>query len=78
MSPTMLVFNTVEKMILNSDETLEYLNLRSKSTLENLVRLGRLTPLRISRENLYARSELDDFIKRELAEARRLKGASDT
>lgn len=74
---TELQFKPIEKRVFNAEEAMQYLSITTKSTLETLIRLRRLTPLRITRENLYARAELDDFIKREMAEARRLKEASD-
>ena len=74
----MIDFHRVEKQVFNAEEAMQYLGLPTKSALENLIRGRRLTPLKITKENRFARSELDDFIVRELAEARRLNGASDT
>lgn len=74
----MIEFERIQKQVLNGEEAMQYLGLTSKSTLENLIRLGRLTPLKIAQSNLYALSELDDFIVRELATARALNGASGT
>lgn len=74
----MIEFRPIEKQVFDAEEAMQYLGLPTKSTLENLIRLGRLTPLKITKENRFARSELDDFIVREQAEAHRLSGASDT
>lgn len=74
----MIEFEPIQKQVFNAEEAMQYLGLTSKSTLENLIRANRLTPLKIARENLYAKSELDDLVARELANERRLNGASDT
>lgn len=74
----MIEFHPIEKQVFDAEEAMQYLGLPTKSALENLIRLGRLTPLKITKENRFARSELDDFIARELVEARRLNGTSDT
>ena len=74
----MIEFHRIEKQVFDAEEAMQYLGLPTKSALENLIRGGRLTPLKITKENRFARSELDDLIARELANERRLKGASDT
>lgn len=72
----MIDFHPIEKQVFDAAETMQYLGLSARSALDNLVSSGRLTPLKITKENRYARSELDDFISRELAKEQRLRGAS--
>ena len=74
----MIEFHPIEKQVFDAEEAMQYLGLPTKSALENLIRGRRLTPLKITKENRFARSELDDFIARELTNERRLNGASDT
>ena len=69
-------FERIPKQVFNAEEAMQYLSLTSESSLENLIRLDRLTPLRIAKLNLFARSELDALIARELANERRLNGSS--
>lgn len=73
----MIEFSPIEKQVFDAAETMQYLGLAARSSLDNLVSSGRLTPLKITKENRYARSELDDFIRRELAKEQRLRGATD-
>lgn len=74
----MIEFHPTEKLIYDVEEAMAFLKLPSKSSIENLVRLGRLTPIRITKENRFTKAELTDFTVRELAEARRLAGVSVT
>ena len=74
----MIRFERVQKAVLTSEESCQYLALDSERSLERLVSAGRLTPLRIAKANLFARAELDDFVQRELDRERRLRGASDS
>lgn len=72
----MIEFRPIEKQVFDAAETMQYLGLSARSALDNLVSSGRLTPLKITKENRYARSELDDFIARELAKEQRLRGVA--
>ena len=74
----MIVFHPTEKLVYDVEEAMAFLGLPTKSALENLIRLGRLTPLRITKANRFAKAELVAFVERELAESRRLAGASVT
>ena len=72
----MIEFSKVTKQVYSSEEAMVYLNLSTRSALDNLVNSKRLTPLKIAKANCYARSELDAFIVRELKNERRLRGIS--
>lgn len=72
----MIEFRPIEKQVFDAAETMLYLGLSARSALDNLVSSGRLTPLKITKENRYARSELDAFIVRELKKEQRLRGIS--
>lgn len=70
----MIDFRPIERTVLTSEEAAQYLALDSTRALERLVQSKRLTPLRLGKSNCYARSELDDLVRRELAAERRLRG----
>ena len=72
----MIHFESIKQLVFNKDQACEYLGLESVRSLESLVRAKRLTPLRICKENLFARSELDALIERELEHERRLRGTN--
>ena len=72
----MIEFTPIEKQVFDAEEAMQYLGLNTRSALDNLVSGGRLTPLKITKENRYAKSELDSFIARELAKEQRLRGVS--
>lgn len=67
---------TIEKKLLDTREAMQYLGIEKRSTFDNLIRTGRLTPLKIAKNNYFARSELDAMIQRELAKERRLRGTT--
>ena len=70
----MIDFQPIEKVVLSGDEAAEYLGLDSPRGLERLVQSRRLVPLKLGKRLVYARSELDQFIARELVAERRLRG----
>ncbi len=72
----MIHFEPIEQKVFDAEGTREYLGLKSVRSVENLVQSGRLTPLKICKENLFARSELDALIERELERERRLRGTN--
>ncbi len=72
----MIDFEPIPKLVFDAEGAREYLGLKSVRSLENLVSGKRLTPLKICKENLFARSELDACIERELQRERRLRGIS--
>ena len=72
----MIDFEPVPKAVFDVQETMAYLNLPSERTVEALIAAGRLTPLRICKPNRFAKAELDQFIDRELASERRLRGTN--
>lgn len=72
----MIEFSKVTKQVYSSEEAMVYLNLSTRSALDNLVNSKRLTPLKIAKANCYAKFELDDFIARELKKEQRLRGIS--
>lgn len=63
------------KPVLSKAEATEYLSLPSERSLDGLVAAGRLTPLRICKQNVFAKSELDALVIRELVKEQRLRGA---
>ena len=69
----MIHFESIKQLVFNPDGACEYLGLESTRALERLIQEKRLTPLRITKENRFARSELDSFIERELERERRLR-----
>ncbi len=72
----MIDFEPIPKLVFDAEGAREYLGLKSVRSLENLVSAKRLTPLKICKENLFARSELDALIERELERERRLRGTN--
>lgn len=70
----MIDFEPIQKQLFTNEETMLYLGITKKSTLANLIRNGRLTPIKITKENRFARSELDAMIQRELEKEKRLSG----
>lgn len=70
----MIDFQPIERQVLTADEAVQYLALDSTRGLERLVQSKRLTPLKLGKRLVYARSELDDLVRRELAAERRLRG----
>ena len=72
----MIDFEPIPKLVFDAEGAREYLGLKSVRSLENLVSGKRLTPLKICKENLFARSELDALIERELERERRLRGTN--
>ena len=69
----MIDFEPIEKQLFNTPEAMEYLGITKRSTFDNLIRTGRITPIKISKENRFARSDLDAMVQRELEKARRLQ-----
>ncbi len=67
-------FEPIQKQLFTNEETMLYLGITKKSTLANLIRNGRLTPVKIAKANLFARTELDAMVARELAKEKRLRG----
>ena len=72
----MIHFESIQQLVFDAEGAREYLGLKSVRSLENLVSTKRLTPLKICKENLFARSELDALIERELERERRLRGTN--
>lgn len=70
----MIDFQPLERTVLTSEQAVEYLALDSQRALERLVQSKRLTPLRLGKRSVYARIELDELVRRELAAERRLRG----
>lgn len=73
----MIDFQPIERQVLTAAEAAQYLALDSTRALERLVQSKRLTPLRLGKSNCYARSELDELVRRELQAGRRLRGTDD-
>lgn len=73
-SGVVIHFEPIQKQLFTKEEMMLYLGITKKSTVVNLIRNGRLTPIKITKENRYARSELDALIQRELATEKRLRG----
>ena len=69
----MIDFEPVQKQVFDDAGAREYLGIKAKSGVKSLVAAKRLTPLRITKENLFARSELNLFIERELEREKRLR-----
>ena len=67
-------FAEIQKQVFTKAEMKLYLGIELDSTVDNLIRQGRLTPLKYTKENKFARRECDDLILRELANERRLRG----
>lgn len=70
----MIEFAPIEKQLFTKAEAMLYLGITLDSTLENLIRQGRLTPIKITQENKFAKVECDAMIQRELAREKRLRG----
>lgn len=70
----MIDFRPIERQVLTAAEAAQYLALDSTRALERLVQSKRLTPLRLGKSNCYARSELDELVRRELRAEKRLRG----
>lgn len=70
----MIEFERIQKQLFTKEEMMLYLGITKNSTVDNLIRKGRLTPIKITQENKFARSECDALIERELAKERRLRG----
>ena len=73
----MIEFEPMPKLVFDVQETMAYLNLPSERSVESLIAARRLTPLRICKPNRFARTELDQFVARELRAERRLRGSDD-
>ncbi len=69
----MIDFAEIQKQLFTTAEAMQYLGIEKRSMLDNLIRTGRITPIKIGKENRFARSDLDAMIQRELEEARRLQ-----
>lgn len=67
-------FEPIQKQLFTKEEMMLYLGITKLSTVDNLIRQGRLTPIKITKENRFARSELDAMIQRELEKEQRLRG----
>ena len=67
-------FEPIQKQLFTKAEAMLYLGITKRSTVDNLIRQGRLTPIKITRENKFARSECDELVQRELAKEKRLRG----
>lgn len=65
-------FEPIQKQLFTNEEAMLYLGLTKRSTLDNLIRTGRITPIKIARENHFALSDLDTMVERELKKAKRL------
>ena len=72
----MIDFEPIVKRVFDDAGAREYLGIKAKRGIKGLVAAKRLVPLRITKENLFARSELDAFIERELERERRLRGTN--
>lgn len=72
----MIDFRPIERQVLTAAEAAQYLALDSPRALERLVQSKRLTPLRLGKSNAYARSELDELVRRELLNERRMRGTN--
>lgn len=68
----MIHFEPIQKQLFTNEEAMLYLGLTKRSTLDNLIRTGRITPIKIARENHFALSDLDAMVERELKKAKRL------
>ena len=73
----MTAFEAIQKAVLSKQEAAEYLSLPGSKSIDNLVSTGRLCPLKITKEHVFARAELDEFVTRELARERRLRAEPD-
>lgn len=67
-------FESIQPQLLSNEQAMLYLGLTKRSTLDNLIRQGLVTPIRIAKANLYAPSNLDACIERELKKEKRLRG----
>ena len=72
----MIEFYPVEKVVLSAAEAVEYLGLGSIRALERLVQDKKLCPVKLGKRLAYARSELDELVRRELLNERRLRGTN--
>lgn len=72
----MIDFAPIQKQLFTKAEAMLYLGITLDSTIENLIRQGRLTAIKITKENKFAKVECDALIERELAKARRLRGTN--
>ena len=70
----MIEYQPLPKLVFDVQEAMEYLNLPSERSVEALIAAGRLTPLRICKPNRFARTELEQFVVRELVREQRLRG----
>lgn len=51
-----------------------YLDITKRSTMDHLVRKGKITPIKIAKENHFALSDLEALVERELKKERWLRG----
>ncbi len=72
----MIDFRPIEPQVLTAAEAVQFLALDSTRALERLVQSKRLCPLKIGKRLVYAKSELDQFVARELTAERRLRGTN--
>ena len=70
----MIEFEPIQKQLFTKEEMMLYLGITKNSTVDNLIRNGRLTPIKITQENKFAKVECDAMIQRELAKEKRLRG----
>ncbi len=67
-------FEPIVRQLFTNEEAMLYLGLTKKSTLDNLIRSGRITPIKITKENHFVKSNLDEMMQRELKKEKRLRG----
>lgn len=70
----MIHIESIQRGLFSTTNAMLYLDITKRSTMDNLVRTGRLTPIKIAKENHFSRGELDAMIERELAKEKRLSG----
>ena len=70
----MIEYRPIERQVFTAEQAVDFLSLDSTRALERLVQAKRLTPLKLGKRLVYARSELDDLVRRELRNERRLRG----
>ena len=61
-----LVYAAVERAVLTRPEAVDYLHLTNDASLQRLIERGEITPLTFVRPFVLLRSELDDFLRRQL------------
>lgn len=69
----MIHIESIQQALFSTTNAMLYLDIEKRSTMDNLVRTGRLTPIKIAKENHFARSDLDALVEAELKKERRLR-----